>query len=465
MSIATAISDLSSRIQDVYDVCESKGAILPDEKNTYNLSSTVDSLVTEKYGVTLHDLFGKEENYNDMIYLMPSDEKFGVDFNGVEGISGEYQLAYKFCSTSPISSINFPDLKHLGERTLYYICYDNQNLSSINFPQLEDAESYSLQYAFRNSNVSSAYFPKLKHIGQNGVQYSFYTTPIKHADFPLLSDIGERSLYNAFYGCTSLTSFSLPNIKEIPTYGLYQAFKGCTSLSDISDFTKNVTSISSTGCYSTFADTAISGEIIFDNLLSVFSGAGQFMFEDTKITSVRFPKLEYLEYNDTGYIEWQKSSPFEQMFSQCENLSSISFETLSSVGKNAFQEFLPALKNLEKVEFPNLEKFTGIGVFRRAFRSSQTPKLTSLTLPKWTGDIGAFASYINNGGIFYYCDGLSSIYLPSVTELNDAYAFQSCSKLTEIHFASTNQSTVESSVGYSTLWGRGAGNATVYFDL
>ena len=43
--------------------------------------------------------------------------------------------------------------------------------------------------------------------------------------------------------------------------------------------------------------------------------------------------------------------------------------------------------------------------------------------------------------------------------------FKSCSKLTEIHFGAANQEVIESNSGYATLWGLGAGTATVYFDL
>ena len=45
------------------------------------------------------------------------------------------------------------------------------------------------------------------------------------------------------------------------------------------------------------------------------------------------------------------------------------------------------------------------------------------------------------------------------------YIFADCSALTEIHFGAKNKEAIEATTGYSTLWGRGAGNATVYFDL
>ena len=43
--------------------------------------------------------------------------------------------------------------------------------------------------------------------------------------------------------------------------------------------------------------------------------------------------------------------------------------------------------------------------------------------------------------------------------------FNGCTSLTELHFGSANQSAIEATSGYSTAWGRGAGNVTIYFDL
>jgi hypothetical protein len=43
--------------------------------------------------------------------------------------------------------------------------------------------------------------------------------------------------------------------------------------------------------------------------------------------------------------------------------------------------------------------------------------------------------------------------------------FYKCSSLTELHFAAANRTAIEASPGYSTAWGRGASNVTIYFDL
>lgn len=81
-------------------------------------------------------------------------------------------------------------------------------------------------------------------------------------------------------------------------------------------------------------------------------------------------------------------------------------------------------------------------------------KLSSLT-----GGTTAARSTFNG------CAGLAKIYFNSLQSITNDYLFNGCTSLTEIHFASAYQSNIESSTGYATLWGRGAGAATVYFDL
>lgn len=44
MSVATAITALSGRIQDAYTACEAKGATMPATRNTTNLPATIDSI-------------------------------------------------------------------------------------------------------------------------------------------------------------------------------------------------------------------------------------------------------------------------------------------------------------------------------------------------------------------------------------------------------------------------------------
>lgn len=61
--------------------------------------------------------------------------------------------------------------------------------------------------------------------------------------------------------------------------------------------------------------------------------------------------------------------------------------------------------------------------------------------------------------------GMTDIYLSSVYGITNNYGFVGCNELTGIHFAAANETAIKASTGYSTLWGRGAGAATVTFEL
>ena len=67
--------------------------------------------------------------------------------------------------------------------------------------------------------------------------------------------------------------------------------------------------------------------------------------------------------------------------------------------------------------------------------------------------------------MFYNSRGLTDVYLHNFASITGTAMFNGCSELTAIHFAAKHEDAIKASNGWSTLWGRGAGAATVYFDL
>lgn len=220
-----------------------------------------------------------------------------------------------------------------------------------------------------------------------------------------------------------------------------------------------------------------------------------------RIKSVSFPDLESV----TGQYA------FNYAFAWNDGITSVSFPKLKHIsGGHVFDRAFYLSTGLTDVSFPSLLTITGGAVFNGAFENN--PNLTSLSFPVLT-QIGSdtHMSYANGGGHFtgvttsnskcttlsfpelttIYCTDTASygtfahnttlqrIDLPKLSIIdrspaltsNISYAvghkniFSGCSKLTEIHFGAANQAAIEATEGYSTLWGRGAGNATVYFDL
>ena len=201
-----------------------------------------------------------------------------------------------------------------------------------------------------------------------------------------------------------------------------------------------------------FQSTLISGELIFPKLTAIGSSACTYTFSYCNyITSISFPLLVHANENYS----------LDSICYQCIRLSSISFPLLETVG-------LSALKNgfnytsLVEVSFPNLTTIGDSG-FYGTFGNCKN--LTTILFPKLKS-IGA-------GGLrstFYNCKNLLSISFPELIEVQpDSFfalygeAFGGCAALTEIHFRTDMQATIEAMTGYDSKWG--ATNATVYFDL
>lgn len=224
------------------------------------------------------------------------------------------------------------------------------------------------------------------------------------------------------------------------------------------------------------------------------------LYRDSGVTSADFSSLK----NITG------RSALSYAFSSCENFTSVDFSSLETIhGREALDHAFYECELITSVDFPNLKSVTSRAAFSSAF---QNCSLTSVSLPSLEV-IGLDIDEVNCSHFskaFYnnqsdapmmslsfpelttiYCTGTSSssngtfydigrtidkIYLPKLTTITygtgartsyqEAYKkIFAGTSLTEIHFGAVNQAIIEANPGYSTLWGRGAGNATVYFDL
>lgn len=192
--------------------------------------------------------------------------------------------------------------------------------------------------------------------------------------------------------------------------------------------------------------------------------------------------IAYIERTIKSYSDDELDSVGEESFYNCRNLESIYLPACTIIGDEAF-EYCYGLKTISLPMCSSIgsDAFTGcvfvsvslpmcINVGQGAFASCT--KLTSISLP--------IATSI---GSFFGDTSLEYIYAPKCTQLR-SYAFQGCSKLTsidlpecvnveinafynsgltEVHFATANQTTIEALVGYSSKFG--ATDATIYFDL
>lgn len=196
---------------------------------------------------------------------------------------------------------------------------------------------------------------------------------------------------------------------------------------------------------------------------------------NSEIKNLSFPKLKHIS----------GSYAFSHAFYLSGGLTDVSFPSLLTVtGDFAFANAFENISSLTALHFPVLKQigsdthtsYTGNGGHFNHIVSSnnncRTLSFPELTAIYCTGGSGGY------NGTFAGNDKLQRIDFPKLTVIDKspAYAgstnvtshqqiFYQCPALTEIHFGAANQAAIEATEGYPTLWGRGAGNATVYFDL
>lgn len=246
-----------------------------------------------------------------------------------------------------------------------------------------------------------------------------YCTSLTSVDLSSLTAIsGERAMQYTFSYCTNLTTADLSSLTTIGgSYSLSNTFNGCTSLTSVD--LSSLTNISGT------------------------SSTYYLFYNCTGLTSVDLSNLTTISGNKA----------MNYTFNSCTNLSSVNFNNLKTIGINSSfvnnSQLAGCFNNCNKltsITFPNLEKIYCTGSSTADGTFGNNKKIQKMYFPKLnTMTYGSGASSTNQVG----CKNI----------------FTLCSALTELHFGSANRSAIEASPGYSTAWGRGAGNVTIYFDL
>lgn len=212
---------------------------------------------------------------------------------------------------------------------------------------------------------------------------------------------------DAFYGCSGLTSVTIPN--SVTSIGGW-AFKDCSGL--VSIVVKNGNSIydSRNGCNAiieTATNTLISGcmNTVIPN--SVTSLGYSAFYGCSGLTSLTIPT--------------SVTSIGECAFAGCSGLTSVTISnSVTTIGNWAFS----GCSGLTSVTIPT--SVTEIGEF--AFNSCSS--LTAVTIPNSVTSIGDYA--------FEFCSGLTSVTIgSSVTSIGER-AFYRCSGLTSVVFNAEN---------------------------
>lgn len=290
------------------------------------------------------------------------------------------------------------------------------------FDGVTDIGDSSLKYfGYHSTNINSASFTNLTQItGRYALMYAFYSSSVRFVSFPVLESLsGALCLRSAFSECNSLQSIEFPSLVSI---------SGNNALDSMCYYSRD-------------ALTSISFPVLKE--ITGKSACSNIAYTCSSLTSVTFPELETI----TG------DTAFQNAFYSCQKLKSILFPKLKTIGSST-------------------ENSLNYGQFSYAFDNMP---ITSLEFPELT-EIYC-TGFSPSCGTFYGNDRIQKMYFPKLSVIDKSpafssststaqnYIFDGCSSLTEIHFGAANQAAIEATSGYPTLWGRGAGNATVYFDL
>lgn len=225
MSISTAIIELSARIQDAYTALSSKGASIPNVKNSYNLSSTIDTIQiddgnlayfidgTLSSGLTLYNENVQVIRYYGLAYLWDTYEE--INLPNAIGIAG---------------SISTPTTSALTAN-IYTSFNRSKGIKRLILPKFKNTATGWQKTLLTGTN----YLTACDHLDLRSCTGVPTTTASDQRIF------GRANISSIAYGLNTCTSYEFANatgLKELILPNCYAiktdtALSGCTALSSL----------------------------------------------------------------------------------------------------------------------------------------------------------------------------------------------------------------------------------------
>ena len=288
------------------------------------------------------------------------------------------------------------------------LCAQSFQVGDLHYNITSSSEPYTVEVSDAVSSITTVTIPET--VTYNGITYS-------------MTRIGNH----AFYGCSSLTSVTIPN--SVTSIGNY-AFYGCSSVTSVT-IGKSVTSIGNyafENC-SSLTKTNYTGDVAgwcninFDGVYAnPMFYSHNFYINDQEIKDLVIPN--------------SVTSIGQYTFAYCSSLTSVTIpNSVTSIGNGAFLRC-----SFIKDNFKNQSTLDGeannywgahiadVEINGLLIRNDTVvgcrPSVTMVIFPDYITCIGEFA--------FYNCSSLTSVTIPNSVTSIERYAFSGCSSLTSV---------------------------------
>jgi len=274
-------------------------------------------------------------------------------------------------------------------------------------------------------------------------------------EFSNITSVSDSGLANAFQGCTGLTgTLNLSSLTSIDLRGLSSSFSGCTGLTSVD--LSSLSSVGKNGLQGAFSNCTSLTSVDLSSLESVDDyGLSNAFYYCTGLTSVDLSSLANVGSYGANYA-----------FTGCTGLTSVDLSSLASVGVRGLPYTFQGCTGLTGAL--NLSSLTSIDEYGLYYAFNGCTGLTSIDLSSLTS-VGARGLYY----AFQGCTGLTNIYFNSLTTTSfgsstDQFQnmlYSTGSSVTHtLHFPSNIQSTIQGLSGYPTFGGN-SNRVICAFDL